>query len=61
MLKLVDAKNYYYAQIQGAMSRMVKFKNDPSHWIFGGNDKDTSKDIMSMNDIQNKFAGAAKM
>lgn len=56
MLKTIDAKNYYYAQIQGAMSGMVEFKKEPTHWIFGENKKDMSKEIMSMNDLQAKFA-----
>ena len=56
MLKTVDAKGYYYAQIQGAMSGMVEFKRDIPHWIFTDNKKDMSKEIMTMNDFQKKFA-----
>lgn len=56
MLKTIDAKNYYYAQVQGQMSGMVEFKNEPNHWIFGENKRDVSKEIMSMNDVQRKFA-----
>lgn len=35
---------------------MVSFKHDPTHWIFGENKKDISKEIMTLNDIQSKFA-----
>ena len=56
MLKTIDAKNYYYAQIQGSMSGMVEFKHEPVHWIFGENKKDISKEIMTLNDVQSKFA-----
>ena len=56
MLKTIDAKNYYYAQIQASMSGFVEFKKEPTHWIFGENKKDMSKEIMSMNDLQQKFA-----
>ena len=56
MLKTIDAKGYYYAQIQGAMSGMVSFKEDPKHWIFSDNKKDMSKEIMTLNDVQTKFA-----
>lgn len=56
MLKTIDAKGYYYAQIQGAMSGMVEFKRDIPHWIFTDNKKDMSKEIMTMNDFQKKFA-----
>ena len=57
MLKTIDAKGYYYAQIQGAMSRLVQFKDgDIHHWIFTDNKKDMSKEIMTMNDFQKKFA-----
>ena len=38
------------------MSGFVEFKQEPTHWIFGENKKDMSKEIMSMNDLQQKFA-----
>ena len=56
MLKTIDAKNYYFAQVQGQMSGMVTFKTEPVHWIFGDNKKDMSKEIMTLNDVQSKFA-----
>lgn len=56
MLKMIDSQRTYYAQIQGQMSRMVEFKTPPFHWMYGNDKKDMSKEIMTMNDIQNKFA-----
>lgn len=56
MLKTIDAKNIYYAQMQGLYSGMVKFKEDPKHWIFSDNSKDFSKEIMTLEDVQKKFA-----
>lgn len=55
MLKMVDAKNNYYAQIQGAYSGMVKFKEDPKHWIFGDDGRDKNKDIMTLDNLKEKF------
>lgn len=55
MLKTIDAKNTYYTQLQGMYSGMVKFKEDPKHWIFSDNKKDMAKEIMTMNDVQEKF------
>lgn len=56
MLKTIDAKNTYYCQLSGVYSGMVKFKEDPKHWIFSDNKRDFSKEIMTLNDIQQKFA-----
>ena len=55
MLKTIDAKNVYYAQLQGSFSGMVKFKEEPKHWIFSDNRKDMSKEVMTMNDVREKF------
>ena len=55
MLKTIDAKNVYYTQLQGMYSGMVKFKQDPKHWIFSDNKKDMSKELMSMGDVREKF------
>ena len=55
MLKTIDAKNVYYTQLQGMYSGMVKFKQDPKHWIFSDNKKDMSKELMMMNDVREKF------
>ena len=58
MLKMIDSQRTYYAQIQGQMSRLVEFKNgsQPVHWMYGNDKKDMSKEIMSLNDVQSKFA-----
>lgn len=56
MLKVIDHKNTYYAQLQGAMSGMVSFKEDPKHWIFGNDKRDISKEIMNLNDFQQKMS-----
>lgn len=56
MLKIIDRKNTYYAQLQGMMSGMVSFKEDPKHWIFSDDKRDMSKEIMSLNDLQQKFS-----
>lgn len=58
LLKMVDTKANYYAQIQGAYSGMVKFKQDPVHWIYGDNGREINKDIMMLDDFKNKFKGA---
>lgn len=56
MLKMIDSQRTYYAQIQGQMSGMVEFKTPPFHWMYGNDKKDMSKEIMSLNDVQSKFA-----
>lgn len=56
MLKMIDSQRTYYAQIQGQMSGMVEFKTPPLHWLYGNDKKDMSKEIMSLNDVQKKFA-----
>lgn len=56
MLRLIDKQKMYYAQIQGSMSGMVTFKTEPTHWLFGEDKKDMSKEIMTLNDVQRKFA-----
>ena len=55
MLKTIDAKNVYYAQLQGSFSGIVKFKEEPKHWIFSDNKKDMSKEVMYMGDVREKF------
>lgn len=46
LLKTIDAKNTYYAQLQGQLSGMVTFKEDPKHWIYG-DDKHTIADELT--------------
>ena len=55
LLKTIDRMHIYYAQMQGAYSGMVKFKKDPTHWIFGDDKRDFSKEVMTMGDIKEKF------
>lgn len=58
MLKMIDSQKMYYAQIQAQMSRFVEFKNGsrPTHWMYGNDKKDMSKEIMTLNDVQSKLA-----
>ena len=55
LLRVIDAKCSYYAQIQGQYSGMVKFKEDPKHWIFSDNSRDVNKEIMLLDDFKQKF------
>ena len=55
LLKTVDSKANYYAQVQGAYSGMVKFKQDPKHWIFGDNKRDIASEFTSLESFTGKF------
>ena len=55
LLKTVDSKANYYAQVQGAYSGMVKFKQDPVHWIFGDNKRDIASEFTSLESFTGKF------
>ena len=55
LLKTVDAKSMYYAQVQAAMSGMVKFKEDPKHWIFTDNKKNIKDELTSLENFEKKF------
>lgn len=55
LLKVIDTKEHYFSQLSGLYSGMVKFKEDPKHWIFGDNKKDMSKEIMTMKQLKDKF------
>lgn len=55
LLKTVDAKSMYYAQVQAAMSGMVKFKEDPKHWIFTDNRKNIKDELTSLENFEKKF------
>lgn len=55
MLKIIDRKEHYFSQMQGLYSGMVKFKEDPKHWIFGDNEQDLSKEIMTVKQLKDKF------
>ena len=56
LLRTVDRMHIYYAQMQGAYSGMVKFKKDPTHWIFGDDRRDFSKEITSLEEFNKKMA-----
>lgn len=55
LLKTVDAKASYYAQVQGIYSGMVKFKKDPKHWIFDNNKKNIADEFTSLENFEKKF------
>ena len=55
LLKTVDSKANYYAQVQGAYSGMVRFKQDPVHWIFGDNKRDIASEFTSLESFTGKF------
>ena len=39
------------------MTGLVDFKGkQPTHWLWGDDKKDMTKEIMTLNDIQKKFA-----
>lgn len=57
MLKMVDKKQNYYAQVQGQYSGMVKFKEDPKHWIFSDDGRDINKEITMVDDFKRRFDG----
>lgn len=57
MLKMIDSQKMYYAQVQAQMTGLVDFKGkQPTYWLWGDDKKDMSKEIMTLNDIQKKFA-----
>lgn len=58
MLKMIDSQRTYYAQVQRQMSGLVEFKTPPTHWMYGSDKQDMSKEIMTLNDIQSKIASA---
>lgn len=58
LLKVVDSKVTYSAQLQGMFSGMVTFKEDPPHWIFSDDKQDMSKKLMTMSDVREKFKHA---
>lgn len=55
LLRTVDAKSMYYAQVQASMSGMVKFKEDPKHWIFTDNKKNIKDELTSLENFEKKF------
>ena len=55
LLRTIDKKNTYYAQIQGAMSGMVKFKEDPKHWIFSDDKHNIRDELTDYGKFADKF------
>jgi len=55
MLRLVDRKETYYAQLQASMSGMVTFKEDPKHWIFSDDKKNIKDELTNIEDFEKKF------
>jgi ribosomal protein L31 len=41
--------------VQAAMSGMVKFKEDPKHWIFTDNKKNIKDELTSLENFEKKF------
>jgi len=56
MLRLIDRKNTYYAQLQASMSGMVTFKEEPKHWIFSDDKKNIKDELTSIDNFEKKFA-----
>lgn len=55
MLRTIDAKAHYFCYKQGEMSGMISFKSELKHWIFSSDKHDISKDLMTLDDIKEKF------
>jgi len=56
MLRLVDRKNSYYAQLQASMSGMVEFKEGSiKHWIFTDDKKNIANELTNLQDFEKKF------
>jgi len=56
LLKTVDRKNTYYAQLQASMSGMVEFKEPIKHWIFSDDKHNIAKELTSYETFKNKFS-----
>ena len=55
LLRTIDKKNTYYAQLQASLSGFVKFKEDPKHWIFSDDKKNIKDEITSLESFEKKF------
>lgn len=55
LLRSVDREKTYYAQLQGAMSGMVEFKEPPKHWIFSDDKRNIAKEMTSLENFTKKF------
>lgn len=55
LLKTIDSKHTYYAQLQGQMSGMVSFKEDPKHWIYGKESAGLADELTDADSFLSKF------
>ena len=55
LLRNIDRKETYYAQLQASMSGMVEFKTPPQHWIFTDDKKNIKDELTSYDDFAKKF------
>lgn len=56
LLKVNDAQRMYYAQTQASMSGFVKFKEQPTHYLYSPDNfgRDVSKEILSVDELKKK-------
>ena len=56
LLRTVDRKGTYYAQLQASMSGMVTFKEGSiKHWIFSDDKKNIAQELTSLEAFEKKF------
>lgn len=56
MLRLIDRKNTYYAELQASMSGMVKFpEGSIKHWIFTEDRRNIKDELTDLDTFKNKF------
>lgn len=56
LLRTVDRKDTYYAQLQASMSGMVTFKEGSiKHWIFSDDKKNIAQELTSLEAFEKKF------
>lgn len=56
LLRIVDKKDTYYAQLQASMSGMVTFKEGSiKHWIFSDDKKNIAQELTSLETFEKKF------
>lgn len=54
-LRMADVKPTYFAQLQAGLSGMVKFKQDPPHWIFSESKKNIAQELTEYKSFEDKF------
>ena len=56
LLRIIDKKDTYYAQLQASMSGMVTFKEGSiKHWIFSDDKKNIAQELTSLETFEKKF------